>query len=487
VKVEIPPQLPNPPNAADLQVGQYVEILGVKEDYANFSGSFQMRGRVTGVSVSSPGYLYIHIALRSEGTARISFCTMSVLKNKLYTCKSSEYLIRNTDRLFRVLEGEEEQQLAADWKSYRLTQNLPYYSGTLGADPEIFFEKKNGQVIPAWEFLPEKPAPVKLTPEQPEAVFEHYWDGFQGEFTIQNGTCAAYFTDRIHRALKDLIGRLQTYDPTAVLSQKSVIEVSANDLETLPDPYVTLGCKPSLNAYGVTGGDMKDPRSLPFRFAGGHIHLGNVDYRKRAPQIVKAIDAMLGVASVGIFAEMDDPRRRRWYGLAGEYRLPDHGVEYRVLSNAWLCAPPIALLCLDMIRQAAAIGFGGETDWYFQTSDEEVQSLINNYDVKGAREYVRRHERVYRRFAELKYGTQNDPATTLFKAIYEGAGAVVDTSAMKKNWLLGAGECWVTHVGSPGVSFNSLSANLKAERERLVVEQSGIFHSKFTYTSVATV
>jgi hypothetical protein len=66
---------------------------------------------------------------------------------------------------------------------------------------------------------------------------------------------------------------------------------------------------------------------VPFRTTGGHIHFG-IGKRddETVSRMVKALDAIIGVACVSLFDGIDDPRRRRMYGLAGEYRLPEYGV-----------------------------------------------------------------------------------------------------------------------------------------------------------------
>ena len=46
--------------------------------------------------------------------------------------------------------------------------------------------------------------------------------------------------------------------------------------------------------------------------------------------------------------------RRKLYGMAGEYRLPAHGIEYRTLSNFWLRSPVLA----DFVAQMAGMCVG---------------------------------------------------------------------------------------------------------------------------------
>jgi len=59
---------------------------------------------------------------------------------------------------------------------------------------------------------------------------------------------------------------------------------------------------------------------------------------------------------------LDEPVRREYYGLAGEYRLPPHGLEYRSLSCAWIFHPKAAATILDLARRVVVYATSGEND-----------------------------------------------------------------------------------------------------------------------------
>jgi hypothetical protein len=140
-----------------------------------------------------------------------------------------------------------------------------------------------------------------------------------------------------------------------------------------------------------------DARMLPYRFAGGHIHLdmGAVPITDAIP-IVKAIDKIAGVASVSMFEKYDNPVSREFYGLAGEFRLPSYGIEYRVLSNAWLTHPAITHFTFELVRAAAKLQFVN-MDSFWEGTEDEVQHIINRCDVAGQGCSSGRNEKVYRR------------------------------------------------------------------------------------------
>ena len=66
--------------------------------------------------------------------------------------------------------------------------NVSSYAGT---DPEVFAVDAKGQVIPAFEYLPEKKDALKIMNKsvlEPQ-IGTAFYDGFQAEFTIGPITC----------------------------------------------------------------------------------------------------------------------------------------------------------------------------------------------------------------------------------------------------------------------------------------------------------
>src|SRR3546814_13097781 len=56
-------------------------------------------------------------------------------------------------------------------------------------------------------------------------------------------------------------------------------------------------------------------------------------HRQAGIKLTKQLDAFLALPS--LFSD-DQVKRRSMYGAAGAFRTNPYGVEYRVLSNAWL-------------------------------------------------------------------------------------------------------------------------------------------------------
>lgn len=371
---------------------------------------------------------------------------------------------------FNVLTGTKGSELHRLWDERVLTtyiglQRTNMYSG---CDPEIFVVDGTNALLPAWKFLPSKheavPIPVVNTHAN-SRVTSVYWDGFQAEFTMTPSTCMGYGMDNVQAGLQAVLLAARKADPGAQLSLSSVINISPSVLASADNDQVSLGCLPSLNAYGASGEHVEDPRFLPFRFAGGHLHFGAEFLRADPVKYVKALDAIIGVASVGMFAEMDNPLRRRFYGLAGEYRHPKYGLEYRTLSNAWLCHPAVAFLIYDLARTGLDFFAKGYNRLLIGYKEERIQDIINTGDVAGAREWVRENERVYRALIRECYDSQgNRPifATTALDMIYKGVESVINPTAIETNWLLSDKPTkWTTHAGQPDCQFASLCLRLE--------------------------
>jgi hypothetical protein len=242
--------------------------------------------------------------------------------------------------------------------------------------------------------------------------------------------------------------------------------VPNNVLQTADREYVSLGCKPSLNAYGDHGREVPNPRELPFRFAGGHVHIGCNSYnndddrdkyniKRNHKALVKAIDACMGMASVAMFDSIDSPIRRQYYGLAGEYRLPKHGLEYRVLSNAWLMHPALAHWVFDMCR--ASMQFSNELKlWFKGYSEARVRNTINTCDADDARKWIKQNQVLYDALATAHHDLN---AISVVNHMYQnGASSLMDLKDVTANWHIG-NRRWVPHSEGRNSNFRSFADN----------------------------
>jgi hypothetical protein len=354
----------------------------------------------------------------------------------------SNFMLSSNAHTLSTLQGLLRERVMRSWNAHAGMEQIQSirsgFCGQLGADPEIFAVKANAEVLPAWEFLPEKSPDTEI-----------FWDGFQAEFTTTTETCLAWFIDhvrdglrRVHKAAKKNGGQLALAD---------VIEIPLEMLEKGEQKHVQFGCDPSKNAYNDHGQLEADPRKLQIRFAGGHMHFGMGLREVEAIRMVKALDAIWGVASVSLFAGLEHPLRRVYYGKAGEYRLPSHGLEYRTPSNAWLCHPAIAQLSWSLARQAVQIG---QKDLLsaWKADEDETRRIINELDVTTARKILKKNQKVLETLLVGYFGNNNGRQSEAqfeklsplaieygLKVIMEGATTVLESPKdLVRNWMLEA-------------------------------------------------
>lgn len=284
----------------------------------------------------------------------------------------------------------------------------------VGGDPEVFVEA-GGVVIPAWSFLPDKA----------HRWGDCFWDGVQAEFVFPPRSCHEIVVYDIYNRLNTVRDLARKVNPKAKLSSKCVFDLPDSILESATDEQIALGCAPSLNVYGETPLAV-DGRLVPIRSAGCHIHqgLGPMDETVAAP-IVKAMDALAGVCMTAALEGLEDPRRRQLYGKAGEYRLPVHGLEYRVLSSSVLASPTLTYLAFDLARAGAHIGLLGLSVWDNEP-DDRVRHIINNLDVGEARKLLTKHRTRLTDILRKVYPYSPGPANAR-KLIQNGAINLIDT------------------------------------------------------------
>lgn len=392
-----------------------------------------------------------------------------------YVPKTGQRTYRDVplDLELNVLTGIRGEELRTEWneiRKNRLGELGRRLTCTLGTDPEIFAVDAQGEIIPAWTYLPGKEAPINY--QRNNRTGAAYWDGFQAEFTTSRGdTCLLWVSDNIQAGLKTI------HDAAAKVGGKltidTVLPVNPDILQTEALEHVQFGCAPSYNAYGLQG-NIEDGRNVPYRFAGGHLHfgIGNLtrepEAREKAIQkYVKALDTVLGVASVSLLGELDNPIRRRFYGQPGEYRMPVHGFEYRTLSNAWLCHPLAMNMVFDLARSVCGLADEDMLEPW-QGSEEETIEIVMNNDVTKAREVLDRNKTMFRGICKVITGAHYYAPHHLdlaFKVWRNGIDSVVENPKdIVGNWNLNGQ--WILHGDGRGKNwekaYDMLAAGQKA-------------------------
>ena len=337
---------------------------------------------------------------------------------------------------------------------------------TLGADPEIFVVDANDVVIPAFTFLPPKTDPSKSA----RYGGLQFYDGFQAEWTTAlstgNPQCLSYHVDHVQDGMRLVLAAARAKNPDAKLSIASVVPIPRDMIHQYDERHFELGCSPSENAYGEEPLVVEDPKMLPFRSAGWHMHMG-LGGMKDAPDTnipkhkihsaVRMMDAVLGVIGVTFGQNYPYPERRTLYGRAGEYRYKTT-LEYRVPEVLMGAHPATWNLLWDLGRMACWLGLA-ELNFLWDAEEDEIRHAINKSDVPVALKILKRNETMLGKMLERIYYfyDKTSDLTHSLDTIYGGIDeAVVAPTDVATNWYLnGNDNRWITHNGLPGTTWAS--------------------------------
>lgn len=262
----------------------------------------------------------------------------------------------------------------------------------IGCDPELFIERK-GKIIGSEKVLSKGKRPQRAYLVSGRIVE----DGVQVELNPPAVSCREAGANRIREQIGYLNNILKynstLFSPYKVTS-KVCVEVSKSQYESLSEKNKKFGCEPSFSA---PSGDVNeitiDPSTYLYRHAGGHIHLGTTGASPseataiRSPErLIPVLDIILGNTCVLLDRDEGNIERRKYYGRAGEYRTPAHGIEYRTLSNFWLRGAPLYSFVMGLARQAVAIVAGDQDKLLLELVDrDDIIKAINNNDYELAK------------------------------------------------------------------------------------------------------
>jgi hypothetical protein len=252
-----------------------------------------------------------------------------------------------------------------------------------GADPEVFVSTPDGKFISAHGLIPgtkEEPWKVKDGAVQV--------DGMALEFNINPARDEIEFLDNIRSVesqLKEMVGDLQLHHiPTCHFEENVWINT--------PNEAKILGCDPDFDAW--RDGAMNNPPNdggRMFRTGAGHIHIGwtdgasTEDVFQSSVTLTRGLDLILNTLSP---LWDDDEQRASLYGAPGAFRPKPYGMEYRVLSNAWLKSDKLITQLVKLTKTFVEEAQDKKLDWVYNFK----RGFVREY-----RECVRRsgkHNRV---------------------------------------------------------------------------------------------
>lgn len=247
----------------------------------------------------------------------------------------------------------------------------------IGADPELFLEKEG--IIVSAEGL------IGGTKHKPKKIDDRGYyvqeDNVMVEFNIppsDNSKDFIYHINNVKDYLKvyfKLKGYELNYSASAILSDSELSTKQAR----------AFGCEPDYNVY------LKDCNNAPsskikLRCCGGHIHVGwDNPSMEDQENLVYALDVTLGLDSLILDT---DSKRRSMYGKAGSFRFKDYGIEYRTLSNFWIRNDKLISWVYDRVMKAIDLVNTGEITEIVDKYSEEIQSIIDNNDIKKSIELL---------------------------------------------------------------------------------------------------
>lgn len=202
----------------------------------------------------------------------------------------------------------------------------------VGADPEIFMFREGKYHSAHGAVKGDKKNPFKVDKGAVQV------DGMALEFNIDPAKNEQEFILNLKTVMQTLGEMVPGYELKAV----PVAHFDKAVIDAQPEEALELGCEPDYNAWNNGAVNPRPNGKVNFRTGAGHVHIGwGKDFDISDPQhieacimVTKQLDYYLGLGS--LLYDADGAERRIMYGCPGAFRPKSYGVEYRVLSNAWL-------------------------------------------------------------------------------------------------------------------------------------------------------
>lgn len=214
---------------------------------------------------------------------------------------------------------------------------------TFGSDPEFMLVDEHGHYKSAIGIVPGS----KCNKYKKNNCC-YYYDNVLAECNVEPANTKSQAVKNVKTALS---GYARLLHPHKIISQAAQ-KFPKIELET-PEALI-VGCSSESCAYELMDIDTtklkKKFQKNTLRTAGGHIHLGTELGKNfiSCVSLIRMLDLFVGIPSLFIDHDPTSQCRRKLYGMPGRYRQPEHGIEYRSLSNFWLASPELVKLIYDL-------------------------------------------------------------------------------------------------------------------------------------------
>ena len=272
---------------------------------------------------------------------------------------------------------------------------------SMGGDPEFFIANKVGKVLNADAFLPGKEKPI-LVNSRSNDKSKLFFDGIQAEMAVAFNSCREYFADNIRYCWQETMKKIPANHKIVL---KPAAKIQREIIERADPEARRFGCAPDFNAYTrSTNTPEMDASRHPFRYAGGHIHIGlsDIGYREKADpyvkicsteeghlRVIKLFDLLVTIPTLLLDNGPGAIRRRSKYGKAGCFRPTPYGIEYRTPSCWWLRSPMTVSIIHGLARLAWTITALDQDKAFLKavkTDEQTVRGCIDESDAKTAKE-----------------------------------------------------------------------------------------------------
>lgn len=256
---------------------------------------------------------------------------------------------------------------------------------TIGADPEVFVRLGDsfisGHTFPCGS----KEFPRKLDSGSVQV------DGLALEFNVVPSETRGDFVNNTIKIWRDLNNLVKSINPEVSLEAIPTVHFGTEYIKSLPKEVSRLGCNPDWNAYSLEENPLPDAEQ-PFRTGAGHVHIGftsgadpqSVSHLRVCAELTKELDYFLGLPSLGWDPDVE---RRSLYGKPGAFRPKPYGMEYRVLSNAWLRSRSTMEIVYDQTVRCVSRKFTSKKKSMFSKYGDLAVRLINSNSVSWMKEF----------------------------------------------------------------------------------------------------
>jgi hypothetical protein len=256
---------------------------------------------------------------------------------------------------------------------------IRHYS--VGSDCELFLQdKQTGKIITAEGIIKgTKSFPFHF--DENNKYYATSLDCVAAEFNIPPCTSEGDFYLAVQHAIRYINSTIPNN-----LQTLSIAEAILDEDQLQSETANTYGCASSYNCW--TGEEVHPtPDGSNRRVIGKHIHIGYENPNKQTNiEIGKAMDLFIGVPS--ILKEPSNQRRSSGYGLAGNCRDQNHGLEWRVLSSYFSSSEELIKWCYRQTEKAIDFVNNDRVE-DIENLGWDIQNCINQEDKELAKRLIK--------------------------------------------------------------------------------------------------